>query len=228
MDELRRSVFSSMLIGAYRLPRFRRICLAVVRRLEGGDLYSFTLRQILLEYHGVRVGAYSYGEGLVPGAFPAGVTIGRYVSMAGGIRVFLRNHPMERLSLHPFFYNHRLGFLKEDSITTGTLEIGHDAWIGERAIITPGCSRIGVGAAIGAGAVVTKDVPDFAIVAGNPTRLIRYRFPEETRQLILASRWWEFPVEELVKHMPEMLKPLGEEPWQHPLLGRASAVRNPA
>jgi acetyltransferase-like isoleucine patch superfamily enzyme len=173
------------------------------------------------------VGAYSYGEGLTPGTFPSGVTIGRYVSIASGVRVFLRNHPIERLSLHPFFYNSHLGFLKKDSIASGSLEIGHDAWLGERVIIAPGCTRIGIGAVVGAGAVVTKSVPDFATVAGNPARLIRYRFPENTRGIILASHWWELSVEQVVKHMLEMTKPIGDEPWQHPLLcGSRSYVNN--
>jgi virginiamycin A acetyltransferase len=218
MRDLRRSVFSSIIVATYRLPGLKRLCLAAVGGLEGGDFYSYSLRQILEKWNGVKAGAYSYGEGLRPGAFPAGVTIGRYVSIAPGVRVFLRNHPMERLSLHPFFYNRRLGFLREDSIPTGTLEISHDAWLGERAIITPGCSRIGIGAVVGAAAVVTKDVADFAVVAGNPARLIRYRFDEKTRELILASRWWELPVEEVVKHMAEMVKPLSDEPQQNPLL----------
>ena len=58
-------------------------------------------------------------------------------------------------------------------------------------------------------------------------RLIRYRFPEKTRELILASLWWELPVEQVVKFMPEMAKPIGNEPWQHPLLcGSRSYVNN--
>ncbi len=55
------------------------------------------------------------------------------------------------------------------------LHIGGDVWIGSRSIILPGCRRIGHGAIIGAGSVVTKDVPDYSIVGGNPARVIRYR-----------------------------------------------------
>jgi len=218
MDGTRQSFLAPLLFEAYRCGALRRFCLATARRLEGGDFYSLTLRRILASYHGIEVGAYSYGECLVPGAWPAGVTVGRYVSVAPGVRVFLRNHPTNRLSLHPFFYNRGLGWVTDDTISTGKLEIGHDAWLGERAIVTPGCSRIGVGAVVGAGAVVTKDVPDFAILAGNPARIIRHRFPEETCRIIRMSRWWERSVEEIVQFMPEMIKPLGEEPWCHPLL----------
>jgi len=57
--------------------------------------------------------------------------------------------------------------------------------------------QIGDGAVIGAGSIVTKDVPDFAVVAGNPARIIKYRFSEETQQSIKASRWWDKDIEEL-------------------------------
>jgi acetyltransferase-like isoleucine patch superfamily enzyme len=155
-------------------------------------------------------------------ALPRGVVVGRYVSVAGGVRVFRRNHPMERLSLHPFFYNRELGFVAEDNIPSVPLEIGHDSWIGDRAIIVPGCKRIGVGSVGGAGAVVTRDVPDFAIVGGNPAKIIRFRFPEETRRLILASRWWEQSISQVAKVLPDMVKSLGQEPSRHPLLCTAS------
>jgi acetyltransferase-like isoleucine patch superfamily enzyme len=190
--------------------------------LEGGIFYSSTLREILSVFHGVKVGAYSYGDCLIPGAFPAGVAVGRYVSIASGIRIFLRNHPIDRLSLHPFFYNSRLGWVKKDTITSSTLEIGDDAWIGDRAIITPGCSSIGIGAIVGAGAVVTKDVPDFAIVAGNPAKLLRYRFDERTIAIILESRWWEKDVADLTAYLDDMIIPLGNILGTHPLLAEAA------
>lgn len=188
------------------------------RTLEKGPFVSHTIREILKKYHGVAVGAYSYGPCLVPGAFPSGVTIGRYVSIANGVKIFLRNHPIEDLSLHPFFYNSKLGFLEKDSITTGTLSIGHDAWIGEGAMITPGCRSIGIGAIVGAGALVTKDVPDFAIVAGNPARVLRYRFDPDVVGKILGSKWWNLNMAEIVPYLSSMTIPLRDS-VNHPLLG---------
>jgi acetyltransferase-like isoleucine patch superfamily enzyme len=219
---VRRSSFSKMILNFYKVPYIRKFALLAAKRLEGGIFYSSTLREILNIFHGVKVGAYSYGDCLIPGAFPAGVTVGRYVSIASGIRIFLRNHPIDRLSLHPFFYNSRLGLVQTDTITSSTLEIGDDAWIGDRAIITPGCSRIGIGAIVGAGAVVTKNVPNFAIVAGNPAKLIRYRFDDRTMAIILESRWWEKEIQDLSACLGDMIRPLGDVPGAHPLLAEAA------
>ncbi len=180
-------------------------------------MYSLTLRRILKHYHGVEVGAYSYGECMVPCSWPAGVTVGSYVSVARDVQVFTRDHPLERLSTHPFFFNSNLRWIAKDTIPFGHLEIGHDAWIGSRAIITSKCSRIGIGAVVGAGAIVTRNVPDFAVVAGVPARIVRYRFPDQVCQRIVASRWWERPVHECIKVVDEMIRPLTSAP-RHPLL----------
>ena len=73
---------------------------------------------------------------------------------------------------------------------TASLEISADAWIGANAIILPGCRRIGRGAVVAAGAVVTRDVPDYALVAGNPARVIRYRFDAASIAAAERTRWW--------------------------------------
>lgn len=214
--ELQRSALSPLLLAAYRREPLRRFVVKYCYKFEGGDFYSATLRDILARYHGVAAGAYSYGEGLIPGAFPAGVTIGRYVSIAAGVLILLRNHPLNRLSTHPFFFNRHLGFIEKDAMQFSKLEIGHDAWLGARAIVTPGCHRIGIGSVVAAGAVVTKDVPDFAIVGGNPARIIKFRFDPPTIDRILASRWWERSVKDCAAYMPYMTATV-DQSVEHPL-----------
>jgi len=199
--------------------------LGLAFRFEGGQFYSLTARRVFHTHYGVSIGDYSYGGCFVRGAFPPGVQIGRYVSIGPEVRVFLRNHPLDRLSTHPFFYNRMLGFVSEDSVTAAALEIGHDAWVGAGVVILRGCSRIGVGAAIGAGAIVTKDVPDFAVAVGNPARVIRRRFPPETCRLILASRWWDRPVAECITYLKEMATPLEAISPPHPLLRSRESER---
>jgi carbonic anhydrase/acetyltransferase-like protein (isoleucine patch superfamily) len=68
---------------------------------------------------------------------------------------------------------------------------GHDVWIGHGAIVLPG-RNIGTGAVVAAGAVVTKDVPDYTVVGGNPARPIRRRFPEHVSEQLIALAWWDW------------------------------------
>lgn len=217
--ELRRSAMAGLLGGLYRAGRMRKWCLASITRREDGEFYSATLRELLYSVHGVSVGAYSYGGCMVPGAFPKGVTIGRYTSVAPGVQVYLRDHPMDRLSMHPFFYNADCGYVETDNVENSQLSIGHDVWIGANAMIVSGCDRIGNGAVIAAGAVVTKDVPDFAIVAGVPGEVLRYRFPEALQDRIRESEWWLKPAAECAQYLDEMVKPFTEESAaNHPLV----------
>jgi virginiamycin A acetyltransferase len=83
--------------------------------------------------------------------------------------------------------------------TKGDTTIGNDVWLGYRAAILPGVT-IGDGAIVGAYSVVTKDVPAYSIVGGNPARLLRARFPETTVQRLLAVKWWDWPVDKITRY----------------------------
>lgn len=195
-DELKRSLLGSWILFAYKLLNCRRRwrlgrpLMQLAIRLEGGPMISATAREIMRKFHGVEIGAFSYGPCFDPAKVPPNVKIGRFVSIAPGVRLIVQNHPIRNISTHPMFYETQPGVAETAQLAPGNLTVGHDAWLGYNAVITPGCNRIGIGAVIGAGAVVTRDVPDFAIVAGNPAREIGKRFSPFDEELVANSNWW--------------------------------------
>jgi len=193
---------------AFKKRKFRDIILRLIERLEKGQMQSKTLRRIFLDYHDVEIGMYSYGGCFDSTHIRAKTKIGRYCSFAGGVCRFNANHPMEFRSMHPFFYSPDFGDVQKELIHRSELVIGNDVWVGQNAIILSSVKRIGDGAVIGAGAVVTRDVPDFAIVGGNPAKVIRYRFSKETQLKIKASKWWDKDITELQKDIEEFVHPL--------------------
>lgn len=126
--------------------------------------------------------------------------IGAFCSIANGFIVGGAKHPLEWVSTSPVFYDvgsgtgRHLGNLFIEDVARTI--IGNDVWIGSRAIIMQGVN-IGTGAVIGAGAVVTKNVPPYAVVAGCPAKIIKYRFNEETIKRLLKSEWWLMSDEQL-------------------------------
>ncbi|NQX88385.1 MAG: hypothetical protein HRT77_06950 [Halioglobus sp.] len=97
---------------------------------------------------------------------------------------------MNRLSMHPYFYNPACGASAQDDVTSRRLCIDSDAWLGANALILPGCRYIGRGAVVAAGAVVTQDVAPYSIVAGNPARKICDRFSQHAIKAAEDSEWW--------------------------------------
>jgi virginiamycin A acetyltransferase len=179
-------------IAPLRSRAMRLIC-----RLEGGQMWSETYRELLRKYYGVSAGLHSYGSCLWPGHLPRGTQVGNYCSLADGIVALRRNHTIDRVSQHPLFYNSSLGLVDPGLIaehSDNPLSIGHDVWIGLNVLITPGCKSIGNGAVLAAGSVVTADVPAFAVVGGVPAKLIRWRFPDAVRAALGDCPWWLRPV----------------------------------
>lgn len=189
----------------YRFRRLRNRIRSLCRRFEGGGFHSTTLRRILDECHGIKVGRYSYGSVLDPFVLPEGSLVGAYCSVGQGLIVVRRDHPIDRPALHPFFYDASLGAVARDMIPydiDNPLEVGNDVWIGDRVTILAGCRRIGNGAIVAAGAIVTRDVAPYTLVAGVPARLIRSRFAPSRIAAIEATRWWERDICDLLDSPP--------------------------
>lgn len=143
--------------------------------------------------HDLSIGAHSYLRGDTKLQFVS--RIGRYCSIGNGVVLGQekRNHPTDWLSTHPFQYTDT-DWEYDAPIDMAT--IGHDVWIGHEALILEGV-HIGTGAVVATRALVTQDVPPYAIVAGVPAKVIRYRYSEDMIERLLASRWWERDFEQL-------------------------------
>lgn len=192
---------------AIEIKFLRKIILSCVRKMEGGEVYSLTLRRIYFYYHKLQIGMYSYGGCFSLDNVPPGTTFGRCCSVSRNISILSGNHPLKFKSLHPFFYNPAMGYVDKLLINRTKLTIGNDVWIGRNAVILPSVSKIENGAVIGAGSVVTKNVPAFAVLAGNSAKIIKYRFSEDKIKKIIDSAWWDKDIEDLRVDFASFLAP---------------------
>lgn len=166
-----------------------------IRRIFSGQ----RSRDILPSY--IKIGRHSYGldrrnfAGLDP---TSPVSVGNFCSFGPEVLIFGRaDHPTNLMSTFPF--RKRIFASMEpntDAVTRGGVTIGHDVWVGARAMILSGVT-IGSGAVIAAGAVVTRDVPAYAIVAGVPAKVVRYRLTPEQIKLAMQIAWWDWPDDRL-------------------------------
>lgn len=154
------------------------------------------LRAYFRDKFRIDVGYYSYGcfdQWRMPGP----IKVGRYCSIANTVRSAPINHPYEAMTTHPALYERKFGVVDQNIHWDDTLIIEDDVWIGHNVMILPGCKHIGRGAIIGAGAIVTRNVDAYTIVAGNPARKLKDRFPADLIAALEASRWWELDAPQL-------------------------------
>ena len=136
------------------------------------------------------IGKYTYlghGTGIFNGKIGSFCSIGNYV-MIGGYQ-----HPYKKISTNPRLYREILEEVYEDN--NNDVEIENDVWIGDCAVILRG--KIGNGSIIGANSVVTHDVPPYAIVAGTPARIIKYRFDKQKIDYLQKLQWWNWDINKI-------------------------------
>lgn len=152
------------------------------------------------------VGRLSYGCPKVL-RFPSGgrLIVGSFCSIADEVTILLGGeHDGAAVSTYPLNALFDQDGLPMHETTKGDVTLGSDVWVGYGALILSGVT-IGDGAVIGAASVVTRDVPAYAVVAGNPAVFHRWRFDEETRERVQASRWWDWPAEEIHERARELM-----------------------
>ena len=124
------------------------------------------------------------------------ITIGNFCSIARNVSIQEYNHKIDTTSTYHIHANVLNESIMKDLYSNGPITIGHDVWIGAGAVILSGIS-IGNGAVIGANALISKDVPPYAIVGGNPAQVIRYRFDETKRNKLETLQWWNWTSDEI-------------------------------
>lgn len=222
------------------------------RRWQVGELIQFDADARIEPFASVltghslprEMGAFSYSHAFLP----THAKIGRYCSFGAGLFWIGGEHPAGWATTSPFTYGEameatRVFFAERglerrarlwDAQKPWGVEIGHDVWIGD-GVAMGQFVRIGHGAVIGARSLVLKDVPPYAVMAGHPARLIRYRFPEPLIERMLALEWWRYTPDALqeasidqperfVEELPQIVERLGARPINPPCLTGADLL----
>jgi virginiamycin A acetyltransferase len=162
-----------------------------------------------IEEWGWRIGDHSYGQPRVLEPQIAQLQIGRFCSIGPDVTIALGNHRTDLVTTYPFTtLAHIWPSAAEgdaDHEARGDVVIHHDVWLGANSIVLSG-AEIGSGAVVAAHAVVRGKVPPYAVVAGNPARVVRMRFDAATVDRLLAVAWWDWPDAVIGEHLPLMMK----------------------
>jgi virginiamycin A acetyltransferase len=134
------------------------------------------------------------------------LTIGKFCMIASGVEFIMNgaNHLVQAVSSYPFAIfggDWSTAMDNKSYPTKGNTIIGNDVWLGYRASILPGVT-IGHGSIIGSYSVVTRHIPPYSVVGGNPAKVIRPRFDESAIAQLLEIAWWDWPIEKITRYSP--------------------------
>ena len=124
------------------------------------------------------------------------ISIGNFCSIARNVTMQEYNHNPKKISTYFMGKNVFSEVWKDEQISKAGIEVGHDVWIGTHCVLLSG-AKIGNGAIIAANSVVTGEIPAYAIAAGSPAKVIKYRFSEEMISSLNALGWWHWPMEKI-------------------------------
>lgn len=159
------------------------------------------------KYSNFDIGDWTYGyPDVILGRTHGTLRMGKYCSIGPNVQfVLVGDHRTDFITTYPFsVLFDEFQYIKGYPRHRGDINIGNDVWISYGARILSG-TTIGDGAVIGANAVVTKDVPPYAIVVGNPFQITRYRFSPEIIDKLLRIKWWAWDHEEVLKAVPLLM-----------------------
>lgn len=168
------------------------------------DLYY---RKTLYRNKNITIGKYSYGS---PKIFTfdknTKLEIGKFCSISNNVKILLGGeHRIDWLTTFPFNKRKKFSYIKGHPHSKGNIIIGNDVWVGLNTTILSGVT-IGDGAVIGAFSVVTRDIPPYTVVAGNPAKVIKKRFDDKTIEALLSIKWWEWEYKNIEKIVPMLLQ----------------------
>ena len=200
VEQFKSHNFHTTVLGKDEKFRFREN--DTLNLLASQTAYIEEYCAVCLGYYIWQMGAYSYSWSILP----MDTVVGRYCSIALNVTAMGVNHPLDRISTSIFTYDKNFSIFKfsnqnnlgeEFSTVPNRTDSGknicieNDVWIGEGVVLSRGIT-VGTGAVIAQKSVVTKDVPPYAIVAGIPAKIVKYRFDEKTIKRLLDLKWWEY------------------------------------